>query len=81
MQQRMKRIVFETMNKVNFNTSLLSTIKFDWESKMSYKGKIKKWVINKREINWLLLNRIIDKIYSEKCRNWTLSSSEETFTK
>ena len=38
-------------------------------------------MINKKELNLLLLKRIIDKIYAETIKNWTLSNSEETFRK
>ena len=77
----MKKIIFETKNKVNFNTFLLSAIRFGREDKSSYKKKNKRWDINNNKINLLLLNRIIDEIYTETCTNWTLSCSEKTFMK
>ena len=40
------------------------------------KEKIKRWTINSREVNLLLLKQIIDEIYPETFRNRTLSSSK-----
>ena len=72
----MKKIIFETKNKVNINTFLLSAIKLGWEDNRSYKEEIKRWVINNNKLNLLLLKLIIDEICPETCRNWTFSNLE-----
>ena len=58
--------LFETRNKVNLNTFLLSTIKFGWEDNKSYKEKTKRLMINNNKINLLLLIQIIDEIYPQR---------------
>ena len=74
-----KKNLFETRNKVNLNTFLLSAIKFGWEDNRSYKEKTKRSMINNNKLNLSLHKQIIDEIYAETCRNSTLLSSEETF--
>ena len=64
-ETKIKRKLFETMNKVNLNTFLLSAIKFGWEDNRSYKEKTKRSLINNK-LNLLLLKWIIDKIYPQR---------------
>ena len=73
--------LFETRNKVNLNTFLISAIKFSWEDNRSYKEKTKRSMINNNKLNLLLLKWIIDKIHLEICRSWSLSSTEKTLKK
>ena len=77
MKQKLKRNLFEVMNKVNLNIFILTVIKLSIKNNRSYNEKIKRWVINNRTLNLLLLKWIIDKIYPKTYRNWTLSNSDK----